>query len=64
VESSKLGQQLRIRVTRCPRKEFLAELDWISPIAALLWRGMGPLTEKIFPARATLKNLDPRLRRA
>ncbi|MCE5308382.1 MAG: efflux RND transporter periplasmic adaptor subunit [Acidobacteriales bacterium] len=57
----KLGQQLRIRVDAVPEKEFLANLDWISPIAALLWRGMG-LTEKIFPARATLKNLDPRLR--
>jgi len=56
-----LGQQLRIRVDAVPEKEFLAELDWISPIAALLYRGMG-LTEKVFPARATLKNLDPRLR--
>jgi len=56
-----LGQQLRIRVDAIPEKEFLAELDWISPIAALLYRGMG-LTEKVFPARATLKNLDPRLR--
>lgn len=57
----KLGQQLRLRVDAVPEKEFFAELDWISPIAALLWRGMG-LTEKTFPARATLKNLDPRLR--
>jgi RND family efflux transporter MFP subunit len=57
----KLGQQLRVRVDAVPEKEFLAELDWISPIAALLYRGMG-MTEKTFPARATLKNLDPRLR--
>lgn len=57
----KLGQQLRARVDAVPEKEFRAELDWISPIAALLYRGMG-MTEKIFPARATLKNLDPRLR--
>ena len=57
----KLGQQLRMRVDAVPEKEFQAELDWISPIAAVLYRGMG-LTEKIFPARATLKNLDPRLR--
>lgn len=57
----KLGQQLRARVDAVPDKEFRAELDWISPIAALLYRGMG-MTEKIFPARATLKNLDPRLR--
>jgi HlyD family secretion protein len=56
-----LGQQLRMRVDAVPEKEFQAELDWISPIAALMYRGMG-LTEKLFPARATLKNLDPRLR--
>lgn len=56
-----LGQELRIRVDAVPEKEFYANLDWISPIAALLYRGFG-LTEKIFPARATLKNLDPRLR--
>ncbi len=56
-----MGQQLRLRVDAIPDKEFLAELDWISPIAAIAWRGMG-LTEKTFPARATLKNLDPRLR--
>ena len=57
----KLGQQLRIRVDAIPEKEFLAELDWISPIAAINYRGMG-LTEKTFPARATLKNLDARMR--
>jgi RND family efflux transporter MFP subunit len=57
----KLGQQLRVRVDAVPEKEFLAKLDWISPIAALLYRGFG-MTEKTFPARATLRNLDPRLR--
>ncbi|MCL5746213.1 MAG: efflux RND transporter periplasmic adaptor subunit [Acidobacteria bacterium] len=57
----KLGQQVRIRVDAIPEKEFLAELDWISPIAALIYKGMGT-SEKFFPARATLKNLDPRLR--
>jgi len=41
--------------------ELVAELDWISPIAAINFRGMG-LTEKTFPARATLKRLDSRLR--
>ncbi len=57
----KLGQKIRIKVDAVPDKEFTAVLDWISPIAAIAWRGMG-LTEKTFPARATLKNLDPRLR--
>jgi HlyD family secretion protein len=57
----KLGQKLRMRVDAIPDKEFQAELDWVSPIAQLLYRGMGQ-TEKTFPARATLKYLDPRLR--
>jgi len=56
-----LGQTVRIRVDALPEKELIAELDWISPIAAVIYRGMG-LTEKTFPARATLKTLDPRLR--
>jgi multidrug efflux pump subunit AcrA (membrane-fusion protein) len=56
-----LGQVVRVRVDALPEKELMAELDWISPIAAIQYRGMG-LAEKTFPARATLKNLDPRLR--
>jgi RND family efflux transporter MFP subunit len=57
----KLGQSVRMRIDAIPEKEFWAALDWISPIAAVNFRGMG-LTEKLFPARGTLKNLDPRLR--
>ncbi len=56
-----LGQKLRVRVDAIPDLEFDAELDWISPIAAIVWKGMG-LTEKTFPARATLAKVDPRLR--
>jgi multidrug efflux pump subunit AcrA (membrane-fusion protein) len=56
-----LGQQVRLRVDAIPEKELAAELDWISPIAQLMWKGMG-MTEKTFPARATLKTLDDRLR--
>jgi len=56
----KVGQPLLIRVDAVPEKEFRAELDWISPIASLVFRTYPP--EKLFPARATLKNLDPRLR--
>jgi cobalt-zinc-cadmium efflux system membrane fusion protein len=48
-------------VDAIPEKEFLAELNWISPIAALIYRG-GGTSEKTFPARAQLKNLDARLR--
>ena len=57
----KLGQKIKVRVDAIPDKEFSATLDWISPIAAVIWKGMG-LTEKLFPARATLAKLDPRLR--
>ena len=57
----KVGQNMKVRVDAIQEKEFTATLDWISPIATVNFRGMG-LTEKIFPAYATLKNLDPRLR--
>lgn len=56
----KLGQPVRVRVDAVPEKEFSADMDWISPIAQLVFRTFPP--EKLFPARATLKNLDPRLR--
>jgi len=56
-----LGQQVRVRVDAVADKEFQAELDWISPIAAVAFRGlMG--SDKTFPAWATLKSVDPRLR--
>ena len=51
----------RSRIDALPDKEILADLDWISPIAALQFRGWGS-TEKNFPARATLKTVDSRLR--
>jgi HlyD family secretion protein len=57
----KLGEHVRIRVDAIPEKEFTATLDWISPIAALIFKGFGS-SDKVFPCRATLKNLDPRLR--
>jgi HlyD family secretion protein len=56
-----LGYPLRIRVDAIPDQEFEAKLDWISPIASVVFRGMG-MTEKTFPARATLSKVDPRLR--
>ncbi len=56
-----LDQVAKVRVDAIPDREFTAELDWISPIAAMNFRG-GGMPEKTFPARATLKNLDPRLR--
>lgn len=58
----KLGQQIKVRVDAIPDREFTAALDWISPIASLQFRGYGASSEKQFPARATLKETDPRLR--
>jgi multidrug efflux pump subunit AcrA (membrane-fusion protein) len=62
VERGKLqiGQAVSVRVDAIPDKEFIATLDFISPIAVLVFRG-GATSEKTFPARATLKNLDARL---
>lgn len=57
----KLNQQVEIHVDAIPDKEFRAVLDWISPIAALNYRGSW-MPEKTFPAHATLKSVDPRLR--
>jgi len=57
----RLGQMVKVRVDAIPDKEFDAELDYISPIAALVFKG-GSTPEKTFPARATMKSLDPRLR--
>ncbi len=56
-----LGQQVRIHVDAIADKEFTAELDWISPIATLNFARFSS-AEKNFPAYATLKNLDSRLR--
>jgi multidrug efflux pump subunit AcrA (membrane-fusion protein) len=56
-----LGQAVRVRVDAIPDKEFMAEVTWISPIAALIYKG-GSTPAKTFPARATLKSLDDRLR--
>lgn len=57
----KLGQKVRVRVDALPDRDLDAMLDWISPIAQVNIRSMGT-REKTFPARATLKQLDPRLR--
>lgn len=57
----KLGQPCRVRVDAIADRELKAQLDWISPIAAVNYRGMG-LSEKNFPAHATLQELDNRLR--
>jgi len=57
-----LGQSVRVKVDAIQDKEFEATLDWLSPIAQIQYRGFGSANEKNFPARATLKSVDPRLR--
>jgi len=56
-----MGQVVHVRVDAIPDKEFLGDIDFISPIASLVYKG-GSTPEKTFPARATLKNMDDRLR--
>jgi len=56
-----MGQEVHVRVDAIPDKEFLGTIDYISPIASLIFKG-GSTPEKTFPARATLKNLDDRVR--
>jgi multidrug efflux pump subunit AcrA (membrane-fusion protein) len=58
----KLGQIVKIRVDAIPDKEFEGVVDWISPIAALSFSRGGQSSDKLFPAYATLKSVDPRLR--
>ena len=62
VERGKVRMNLpiRLRVDAIPEKQFEADLDWISPIATLVFRTTPP--EKQFPARGTMHKLDPRLR--
>jgi multidrug efflux pump subunit AcrA (membrane-fusion protein) len=57
-----LGQSVKVRIDAIQDTEFEATLDWISPIAAINFRGFGSSNDKTFPARATLKKVDPRLR--
>jgi RND family efflux transporter MFP subunit len=56
-----LGQKVKVHIDAIPDKEFEAVVDWISPIAALVFTGGGQ-PDKVFPTFATLKSLDPRLR--
>jgi HlyD family secretion protein len=56
-----LGQKVKVRIDAIPDREFEASLNWISPIASVQWRGMG-MSEKTFPARATIVGTDARMR--
>ncbi len=56
----KEGQAVKVRVDAVPDLELDARLEWISPIAQLVFRSFPP--EKNFPAKAKLLKVDPRLR--
>lgn len=55
-----VGQPVRMRVDAVPDLELEGKLEWISPIAQLLFRSFPP--EKNFPAKASVHKVDPRLR--
>jgi multidrug efflux pump subunit AcrA (membrane-fusion protein) len=55
-----VGQPVRIRIDAVPDLLIEGEVQWISPIATLVFRRFPP--EKNFPAQATIRELDPRLR--
>jgi multidrug efflux pump subunit AcrA (membrane-fusion protein) len=55
-----LNQAVRIRVDAVPDTLFQGKLEWLSPIATLLFRTFPP--EKNFPAHATIENANERLR--
>lgn len=55
-----IGQHVRIRVDAAPGTVFEGSIDWLSPIATLLFRRFPP--EKNFPAQATIDNMDAQLR--
>jgi HlyD family secretion protein len=54
------GQEVLVRVDAVPDARMTGKIDWISPIATLLFRRLPP--EKNFPAMASIENLDTRLR--
>jgi len=54
------GQECRIKVDAVPDAVLTGKVDWLSPIATLVFRRLPP--EKNFPAHAAIDKLDPRLR--
>jgi multidrug efflux pump subunit AcrA (membrane-fusion protein) len=55
-----VGQPVRVRIDAVPDLLMEGEVQWISPIATLVFRRFPP--EKNFPAQATIREIDPRLR--
>ena len=54
------GLECRIRVDAVPDAQLRGRVEWLSPIATLVFRRIPP--DKNFPALASISNLDPRLR--
>lgn len=55
-----MGQKVRVRVDAVAGAVFEGTVEWLSPIATLIYRRFPP--EKNFPARARIDKLDDRLR--
>ena len=55
-----VGQPVRVRVDAVPDVVIEGTLEWVSPIATLIFRRFPP--DKNFPARVSMNKIDPRLR--
>ena len=55
-----VGQPVRVRVDAVPDAVIDGKLEWISPIATLIFRRFPP--DKNFPAEASMHEIDPRLK--
>ena len=54
------GLECQIRVDAVPDAQLRGKIEWLSPIATLVFRRIPP--DKNFPALASIEKLDPRLR--
>ncbi len=57
---TRMGQKVRVRVDAVAGAVFEGKVEWLSPIATLIYRSFPP--EKNFPARARIDKMDDRLR--
>ena len=56
---TRMGQKVRVRVDAVAGAVFEGKVEWLSPIATLIYRRFPP--EKNFPARARIDKIDDRL---
>ena len=57
---ARIGQKIRVRVVAVAGAVFEGAIEWLSPIATLIFRRFPP--EKNFPARARIAKIDDQLR--